>query len=339
MTPATWPREDALAERLLVVDRARGAIEDAQVGDLRSLLQRGDVLVVNDAATLPASFAAHDAAGRSRELRVARIEADETLTVVIFGAGDWRIPTERREVPGDYPAGSVFHLAGGLAATVIAQSPISPRLVRVALDRSGAALWAALYAAGRPVQYAYLARELSLFHVQNRYASRPWAVEMPSAGHALTWELLLALRRGGVVIAPLTHGAGLSSTGDDALDRALPLREPYEIPSATVTEIVRAKREGRRVIAAGTSVVRALEDSASKHGELRAGRADADLLLAPGRPLRVVDGLLTGMHELGASHFSLLGALCPPALLERAYVHAREVGYLGHEFGDASLIV
>ncbi len=126
----------------------------------------------------------------------------------------------------------------------------------------GDALWAALYREGRPVQYSYLAHDLPLWAVQTVYAARPWAFEMPSAGRPLSWEILLALRRKGVRWASLTHAAGLSSTGDPAIDAALPLAERYDIPAATVRAVADTRARGGRVIAVGTTVVRALEGAA-----------------------------------------------------------------------------
>jgi S-adenosylmethionine:tRNA ribosyltransferase-isomerase len=223
---------------------------------------------------------------------------------------------------------------------VAAVSPISPRLVDLRFDRTGAALWSRLYRAGRPVQYAHVAAELALWHVQTRYAARPCAAELPSAGRPLAWELLLELRRRGVAFARVTHAAGLSSTGDAALDEALPLPERFEIPPETELAVARARASGARVVAVGTSVVRALEGAAAQSGGvLRAGAGRTGLRIGPGFRPAVADGLLTGMHEPTASHFALLQAFAPGALIERAYDHAARAGYLGHEFGDSNLIL
>lgn len=218
----------------------------------------------------------------------------------------------------------------------------------------GGALWAALYRHGRPVQYAHVDRALSLWHVQTPFASRPWAVEMPSAGRPLTWRLLGELRARGVRLASLTHAAGLSSTGDPAIDAALPLPERFDVPAATVRAIAEARRAGGRIVAAGTTVVRALEgsarladlreavacDSHALHGgELLPGEGTTDLRIdARFRP-RVVDGLLTGLHELGSSHRELTQAFAPEPLLARAWTHAEARGYQDHEFGDVCLVL
>jgi len=338
--PANWPRQHPEAERLLVIDRRRSSFTDATVGRLPELLGDGDLLVLNDAATLPASLFVTDDAGRARELRLARFDGrGATAWVVVFGEGDWRTPTERRPLPGTYEIGQGFHHGNALSMRIEAVSEISPRLMLVSFDRAEASLWQALYQAGTPVQYAYVGAPLALWHVQNRWAARPWAVEFPSAAHALTWSLLLALRRKGVRLARLTHAAGLSSTGDETLDAALPLDESYEIPGDTVTAIADLKRRDGRVVAVGTSVVRALEASVAQHGRLTPGSGEAKLRIGPGYKMRIVAGLLTGMHELSASHFSILRSMVPGALIDAAYAHASSSGYLGHEFGDSTLIL
>jgi S-adenosylmethionine:tRNA ribosyltransferase-isomerase len=225
-----------------------------------------------------------------------------------------------------------------VAAAVTELDARSPRLLHLqfACDRS--ALYRLLYAHGRPVQYAYLDRALALWDVQTRYASRPWAAEAPSAGLALSWDLLLDLQRRGVHLATLTHAAGLSSTGDPALDALLPLREAYDIPQATVNAITTAKACGRRVLAVGTTVTRALEGAVRNQGQLTSGEGVTDLRLAPDTQLRIVDGILTGMHDASSSHFALLGAFAPTAVLQRANAEAEALGYREHEFGDAMLV-
>src|SRR5262249_56577475 len=181
----------------------------------------------------------------------------------------------------------------GTTAVVTRVDPEAPRLVDVRFGLSGAELFRALYRAGRPVQYAYLARELELWDFQNRFASRPWAFEMPSAGHFLTWELLLALRARGVGLAHVTHAAGISSTGSLALDRRFPMPERYEIGERAVRAVPEAKTRKGRVVAVGTTVVRALEASYAEHGELESGTGEARLLLGPGFRPKVVGGILS----------------------------------------------
>jgi S-adenosylmethionine:tRNA ribosyltransferase-isomerase len=257
---------------------------------------------------------------------------------VLFGSGDWRQRTEDRPAPPTLVVGDRLSFLE-LGARVVAVDGATPRLLWVAFDREGDALYQALYRAGRPVQYAYLAGPLALFHVQTAYAARPWAAEAPSAGLALTWGLLLALRARGIEVARVTHAAGLSSTGDATLDAQLPRPERYAIPVETVALIEAARAAGHRVVAVGTTVTRALEGAAAANDErLLAGEGTTKLRLDATQPLRVVDGILTGIHEPGGSHFRLLEAFAPRALLERAHAVSTARGYREHEFGDAWLL-
>ena len=336
MKPASWPRGEPLSERLLWLDPATGAMDDRAVRELPQLLTRGDLLIVNDAATLPASFRVTTPGGPA-ELRLAGRTATGTFRAVLLGAGDWHQLTTERPAPPPVAAGDALSL-NGVAARVTTVSPLSPRLIEIAFALPETDLYPALYRAGAPVQYWYQEDRLADWHVQTPYAARPWAVEMPSAGRPLTLPLLVALKRRGVALASLTHAAGLSATGDEALDRALPLPELTEIPAATVQAVARAKAAGGRVVAIGTSVVRALEGTVHRHGALIAWRGEVTLRIGPGFVPRVVDALFTGMHDSGESHFDLLGAFAAPDQLARATAHAEAAGYLCHEFGDSTLI-
>jgi S-adenosylmethionine:tRNA ribosyltransferase-isomerase len=349
-SPAPHAREQRDDVRLLAVDTLHGRLLDRAAVDLPSLLFPGDLLVLNDAATLPASLSGRAPSGAPIEIRLAGPPAHESAgwPAVLFGAGDWRTRTEDRPPPEVLAPGDVITLgdpaghanpasAGPLTAEVVAVSSLSPRLVELRFDRAGAELLAALYRIGRPIQYAYQDRDLALWSVQTAYAGPPWAVEMPSAGRPLSWNILAALRRRGVELAWLTHAAGLSSTGDPALDAALPLPEVYDIPRATALAVNRAASDGRRVIAVGTTVVRALE-GAARSGRWAGGTAVTDLVLDPGSALRVVDGIVTGIHAPGESHYRLIGAFAPAALLDAAWRHADARGYLQHELGDLCLI-
>jgi S-adenosylmethionine:tRNA ribosyltransferase-isomerase len=337
---APWPRDDRRATRLLHVDPRCGVFADRGIGDLRALLRPHDLLVVNDAATLPASLAGVTAGGAAVEVRLAGEIGDGSWRAVLLGAGDWRTRTEERQAPPPLGVGDRLRLGGDLAATITGLDPASPRLVSLLFDRRGAALWGALYRAGRPVQYAHTAQPLALWQVQTAYAARPWAAEAPSAGFALTWDLLLDLRRRGIGVARVTHAAGLSSTGDTAVDSRLPLAERYAVSEETVRAVESARRRGGRVVAVGTTVARTLEGAAvAGRGRLVAGEGVTDVLLGPGRRPAVAAGIVTGLHEKGTSHFALLAAFAPRDLLERAHAYADASGYQGHEFGDAMLIL
>lgn len=340
---ADWPRDDPDRERLLVVDPDSGALRDALVADLPRFFRPGDVVIVNDAATLPASLHGTTARGEAVELRLLEPPCARDGTAfaraVLFGAGDWHTRTEDRPPPPRVEVGDALRL--GAADARVEEVLDHPRLVRVSLRaaRAGEEPLTAVYRSGRPVQYAYMRGALRLFQVQNAYASEPWSAEPPSAGHVLSFAALGALLARGVVLARVTHAAGLSSTGDAALDARLPLPERYRIPAVTVDAIEAARARGGRVVAVGTSVVRALEGRVASEGALVAGEGETGLRVTAAHALRVVDGMLTGVHEPTESHFELLGAFAPRWLLDAAAAHAREAGYLGHEFGDSCLIL
>jgi len=326
--------------RLLVIDSTTRTFSDSRIADLPALLQSGDLLVVNDAATLPASLRARSPAGEPVEIRLARRVETSVWQAVVFGQGDWRIPTEYRDPPPKLLAGDTLEIGDGFAAEVIEVSPASDRLVTLNFNATGPRFWSCIYAYGKPVQYSYHSDDLPLWSVQTAYAARPWAMEMPSAGQPLTWRILGELRQAGVRLALITHAAGLSATGDADLDRRLPLPERYDVPQSTVDEVTSARTAGCRVVAVGTTVVRALEGCAENNGGiLRAGAGETGLVIdRPFRP-RIVTGLLTGIHDPAGSHFRLLRPFLDETTLRRALRHAEEVKYEKHEYGDLCLIV
>src|SRR5262249_28863510 len=147
------------------------------------------------------------------EIRLVEHLGGTDWKAVMFGDGDWRIPTELRELPEGLAAGCVVEIARDFTAEIVEVSRESRRLVTIRFSKRGLDMWTAIYAHGRPIQYSYLKSDLALWSVQTVYASRPWAVEMPSAGQPLTWAALLELKRRGVGVASVTHAAGISSAG------------------------------------------------------------------------------------------------------------------------------
>jgi S-adenosylmethionine:tRNA ribosyltransferase-isomerase len=327
--------------RLLVV-RETGDVEHHDRDELVELLGSGDLLVANDAATIPASLrGTHERTGSEVEVRLAgrpTLRADDMhrFVAVVFGAGDWRTPTEHRPPPPAFLPGDRLRL-GPLRATVIGWLD-HPRLVGLDFEGDAALVWAGIAAHGRPIQYAHVPQPLALWDVWNALAARPVAFEPPSAGFALRWATLSRLRARGIGFASLTHAAGISSTGDPALDARLPLDEPYCIPVRTARAVRRARRQGRRVIAVGTTVVRALEHAALATGEVRAGAGTATGRIGAETALRVVDGIVTGVHEAGTSHWELLRAFADDATLARMARELDGAGYRHHEFGDSVLL-
>jgi S-adenosylmethionine:tRNA ribosyltransferase-isomerase len=191
---------------------------------------------------------------------------------------------------------------------------------------------------GRAVQYAHVPEPLSLWDTWTWIAADPIAFEPPSAGFALDWRTLAAWRELDVRLATLSHAAGLSSTGDAALDQRRPFDEFYNIPESCASAVREAKRKGRRVIAIGTTVVRALEAAASADGSVRPGEGISRGRIERGTRLRIVDAILTGVHQPGESHFDLMKAFADDDRLARIGAAAKERGYRSHEFGDSLLI-
>jgi len=341
MKAATAPVQRPRDARLLVVD-ARGGISHRPRSALAEALAPGDIVVANDAATWPASLAGtHVATGAAVEVRLASrrsLDAGDvrTFAAVVFGAGDHRTPTERRPLPPALAVGDALEL-GPLTAHVAAVLGHA-RLVELRFAGDADAILAGIARHGRPVQYAHVAAPLALWDVWTRIAALPAAFEPPSAGFVLDWRLLDRFAARAIAFATLTHAAGLSSTGDAALDARLPLDEPYRIPAATVAAIAAARRRGGRVIALGTTVARALEHAASRPGGLAAGSGVADNRIGATTRLRVVDAIVSGTHEPGTSHHALLAAFVAPPTLARIDAALEAGGYRTHEFGDSVLI-
>jgi S-adenosylmethionine:tRNA ribosyltransferase-isomerase len=330
-THATQRPADA---KLLVVG-ADGTITHTARTSLPAFVEAGDVLIANDAATLPASLSGrHDASGEAVEVRLAGwvngLGDPTRFLAVVFGSGDYHTRTEHRPAPPRITVADRLTL-GPLHARV--ERVCNSRLAIIAFAGTPAQIWSGLAQHGKPIQYAHIDAPLALWDVWTPFAGPPAAFEPPSAGFALDWQMQAALHARGVGIATLTHAAGISTTGDEALDAALPLAEAYYIPAPTIEAI--ASRRGR-VIAVGTTVVRALEHAAA-HG-LRAGAGTADQRIGSGTRLRIVDMLLTGTHERATSHFDLLRAFASDAALRTASESLDDHGYRTHEFGDSMLV-
>lgn len=330
---------DRRRSRLLAVD-AGGRMRHLRRGEFCSLFEPGDLIVANDAATLPASLkGTHCPTGEPIEVRLAAWESisDPTRFVAIaFGAGDRRTRTEDRPLPP--PLATDDRLALGPLMAIVECMLGHPRLFRLRFLGDAGSVLIGLAAQARPIQYAHVPEPLALWDVWTAIAAQPIAFEPPSAGFAIDWRTLAAWRERGIAFATLTHAAGISSTGDLALDRRLPFDEPYSIPDATAAMIARATANGGRIIAVGTTVVRALEAAAEPDGTVRAGDCIARGRIERGTRLRVVDAILTGVHEPGESHFELLRAFADDARLATVSSALAQGGYRTHEFGDFVLL-
>jgi len=341
MKAAIVPRQRPRDAKLLVVDAA-GRLEHAPRALLAEYLAPGDLLVANDAATMPASLhGLHLPTRQVIEVRLAgrrslAVDDVREFTAVVFGAGDHRTRTEDRAAPPPMQPGDALAL-GPLRATVL-RTLDHPRLIALRFEGTPDAIWAGIARHGKPIQYAHLDEPLALWDVWTQVAALPVAFEPPSAGFVLDWALLSALKRHGVGFATLTHAAGISSTGDASLDARLPFDEPYHLPASTVQAIARTHAAGGRVVALGTTVTRALEHAASRGPVLRAGSGIADQRIGAQTRLRVVDAIISGTHEPGTSHYELLRAFAGDPVLRRASNALERHGYRTHEFGDSVLI-
>ena len=336
MIAARHPVQRPRDARLLVISE-HGAIAHAARSDLAEFLKPGDLVIANDAATLPASLhGVHLPSGAPIEVRLAGRSSfaceDLRFAAVLFGAGDWRTRTEDRPPPPPLALGDRLAL-GPLVATVDGMLG-HRRLVALKFEGRASAVWAGIAQHGRPIQYAYLDRDLALWDVWTPIAALPVAFEPPSAGFTLDWRFLGALRGRGVEFATITLAAGISSTGDPALDARLPFDEPYRIGASTASAIRRAKARGGRIVAVGTTVVRALV-----HSDGRAGQGVADQRIGQGTHLRVVDGILSGTHDPHESHYQLLRAFQHDDVLAHAQAALEGSNYRTHEFGDSVLIL
>jgi S-adenosylmethionine:tRNA ribosyltransferase-isomerase len=352
--------------RLLAADRRTGNVTHARFDRIADFLHPGDCLVFNASRTLPAVLPAMAApaawgergpesgaipagaperaadgipAGTRLQIRLARRWGDGLWSVLILDAneepwiGDFR--GTRLAFSTGAPGGS-----GGLTGEVLERDPCVERLWKIRFSLRGQDLMQSLSRLGSPVRYWYAAGPWGLDDYQTVYAREPGSVEMPSAGRAFTWKLLMDLRRKGVGTAFLVLHAGLSSYMDEEYDARKPASvESFRLEEAAARAVNQAKSAGGRIIAVGTTVVRALESIADHAGRVRAAEGETALRIFPGYRLKSVDGLLTGFHEPAASHLDLLTAFMPPDRLKSVYDAALRGKYLWHEFGDANLIL
>ncbi|KSU60588.1 S-adenosylmethionine tRNA ribosyltransferase [[Bacillus] enclensis] len=310
--------------KLMVLNRKTGSVEHSRFTQLHTQLKRGDVLVVNNSRTIPASLRGTQGS-REVEVRLSRKVGSREWDALILGpVYDARLP---------------ITFADGVKAFMSGNGSEKP-LVRLTFSVEGAGFYDFLYKNGQPIRYEYIDAPWPLDYYQNVYGSVPGSVEMASAGRAFSWKLITKLRAEGIEVVCLQLHAGLSYYGDDRWPNPVHHPEEYHLPQETADSIRRAKREGNRVIAVGTTVVRALETVAAGHdGNVAAASGVTNLYITKESPLRVVDGLITGLHEPEASHLDLLQAFISRQHLMSAYRTAVAKGYLWHEFGDMNLIL
>jgi S-adenosylmethionine:tRNA ribosyltransferase-isomerase len=315
--------------RLLVAQP--GVVEHRQFHDLPDLLEPGDLVVVNTSATLPAAIHARRANGHRTSIHVST-ELDD---------GDWVVEVRRRDGNGpemSVQTGETLRLPGGADLRLVSAYPdttastsrlwradVTPRLSRPEY----------LHRYGQPIRYGYLRKRFPLADYQTVFGTDAGSAEMASAGRPFTPALVVRLVTRGIVVAPVVLHAGVSSP---ELPEP-PLPERFQVPATTARLVNSTRDAGRRVVAVGTTVTRALESVAGSDGTVHPATGWTDLVLGPDRPARTVSGLITGLHAPNASHLLLLEAVARPYLVDAAYRAAVEHGYLWHEFGDATLFL
>jgi S-adenosylmethionine:tRNA ribosyltransferase-isomerase len=316
--------------RLMVAARGAGEIVHTRFHELTTHLRAGDLLVLNTSATLPAAVTAvHD--GEPVEVRFStpapHDPGDELHVVELRTAGG-------EAMLGAGRAGERLTLPGRTRLELVGAYEGSDRLW-LARAILGEPLHRYLRRHGRPIRYGYVPGYWPLSAYQTAYATVPGSAEMASAGRPFTATLITRLIVRGVLIAPIVLHTGVSSPER----HEPPYPEPYEVPAATARLVNAVQGWGGRVIAVGTTVVRALETVAAPDGTVRPGGGWTDLVVSGERDLRAVTGMITGWHEPLASHLQMLEALAGESFIERCYVSAVEQHYLWHEFGDSHLIL
>jgi S-adenosylmethionine:tRNA ribosyltransferase-isomerase len=324
----------------LLISYPDGHLDHLRFASFPLALERGDLVVVNTSATLNASIPGTRTFGMRVELH---------LSTELRG-GLWVVEVRQHDPAGSKPlrvamAGEVVTLPAGGRAAILSPYPFASDLF------AGSRLWLAalelpkpllqyLDEHGEPIRYRYVAKRWPLSYYQTIFASEPGSAEMPSAGRPFTHEIVEQLGRRGIGIAPIVLHTGVSSLED----HEPPYEERFRVSKETADRVNRAHAEDHRVIAVGTTVVRALETVTDDRGVTHPGNGWTDLVINSDRNIHAVDGLLTGFHEPEATHLSMVRAIARRAgdrsghSIDRAYVEAIERGYRWHEFGDVHLI-
>ncbi|MEU8358569.1 S-adenosylmethionine:tRNA ribosyltransferase-isomerase [Nonomuraea sp. NPDC048882] len=322
LSAAEPPEARGLARDAVRLMVSRGAAEPGHhhFSDLPRLLDPGDLIVVNNSATLPAA------------VRLDRLAVHFSTA---RNDGTWLVELRRRTSKASEPyaggePGEWLPLPGRATLRLIERE--TPRLWRAELDRDVPAY---LRVHGTPIRYSYVERDWPIEAYQTVFATVPGSAEMPSAARPFTAELVTALVAHGVGIAPITLHTGVASPEKDEP----PYAERYEVPASTARLVNLTRANGGRVVAAGTTVVRALETAAGADGLVSAAAGWTRHVVTPEGGVRAVTGLITGLHEPRSSHLLMLTAIAGRPALARAYEEALREGYLWHEFGDTHLIL
>ncbi|MGH6656530.1 MAG: S-adenosylmethionine:tRNA ribosyltransferase-isomerase [Actinocrinis sp.] len=339
--------------RMLVGRRAGLELSHHIAADLPHVLRPGDLLVVNDSGTLPAALAGVLPDGGRVAVHVSGARPAQGggadagghyLVELRHSQGSATAPFTAATSPAR--PGLIVALPGAAAIELTGKFTTRLWYARFRLPSRGGepgartvpdqgAVAAYLAGHGRPIRYSYVDRDWPLSAYQTTFAVEPGSSEMPSAARPFTPELVTALVSRGVLIAPLTLHTGVASPEA----HEAPYAERFKVPDSTARLVEHVRASGGRVVAVGTTVVRALESAVADDGTVRAADGWTDLVITPGRGVRAVDGLLTGWHEPRASHLMMLEAVAGRPLLDLCYAEAIRGHYLWHEFGDVNLLL
>jgi S-adenosylmethionine:tRNA ribosyltransferase-isomerase len=318
------------AVRMLVAHLADGSLVHSHFSEFARFLNEGDLVVLNTSGTLAAEVDGKGPGGQELQIHLS----------TQLPAGLWTVEVRRdgQAYLGAEP-GTNIELSGGGHVSLL--TPYSPGPAGI-----GVRLWVSLFDTpeplhtylvrhGRPIRYGYVRGSYPLAAYQNVYVTEPGSAEMPSAGRPFTPEVLTRLVAKGVGVVPLLLHTGVASLEANEP----PYAEYFKVSSSTAHRVNDTRRSDGRVIAVGTTVVRALESVVNEHGRVHPGEGWTETVVSPDRPVRSIDGFLTGWHEPEASHLAMLEAIAGRPLLEASYAAALAEGYLWHEFGDVHLIL
>ena len=323
--------------RLMVSSRSDDTVTHSDFRNLPAFLRPGDLVVINTSATLKAALPAVRRDGQRFVLHLSTRLPDNRWLVEIRkpenGTGKQYLQAASCET---------YRLPGG--GTVTLEEPHSGSFGAILPGHTR--LWIAslhlplpwlpyLEKYGAPIRYKYVSQSWPVDYYQTVYATEPGSAEMPSAGRAFTPEIITRLVAQGVQVAPLILHTGVASLEG----HETPYEEFYRVPGGTARLVNLARENSGRVVAVGTTVVRALETVTGADGVTRAGTGWTRLVITPERGLRAVNAMLTGLHEPKATHLAMLEALAGRRHLEVTYAQALEKRYLWHEFGDLHLIL
>ena len=318
-------RRDDVA--MMVADVVGGSITHTTFARIGDVLVPGDVLVVNVSAAVPAAL---DGVGSEGEVRL-------HLSSPVAGE-IWTVEPRRPSGVGSEAwrefGGGAVTLPGGAEAVLLTRDTRSPRLWITELKGFGDPL-DYLQRHGRPIRYSHAAAAWPMSDYQTVYAVEPGSAEMPSAGRPFTTRLITSLVASGIQVAPLVLHCGVASFESGEM----PDTERYRIPETSALVVNQARAAGGRVVAVGTTTVRAVETMTDSDRVLHPGAGVTDLIVTPQRGVAGVDGIITGWHEAGSSHLELVEAVAGREMVERCYREAIAADYKWHEFGDSLLVV